>query len=686
MKRALFVCLFIWGIAGNAAMARETAVVDDAFLIDRVPAEALGYIRIPNPWGFFSAPKDSVLKTALAQDAHLKAVATLRSALGEKLLQYSRAPVKPLVELLLQRARSPVEAMLLVPPNAEMPLPNLFVTATTDIPSVADCNQFLAGMAQTHPHLMLLAEMSPDGFATLNIHGFPCMVHFTADAQRMSLMGGPTANQGIFQEILNGLTSVVHHELQTLEAGIDASHQGLFIWVNSRRVLPVIRPFLAPDQVMLFEKWGLFDMRAVVLGWGVQNGKGCLKLLVDAPKSGYREYLPEIQNTVSLTASGEPVFVIALSLPALEVVQAMRRIAQQENNPQLTEGLDQADAVLSQKLNLSLETILGAIGPEFVGFMDAVGSYAAVKIRDPSKWRQVLTTLSDQPDLHLETVDINGRRYYHLATPLGLMDTAGLSETVAQEKVVQSVLGSMRFHWYWMEDEGYLVFAQVPQALIDRQQFMQRVPIALWMTEHQHQDLRRSIFNFSVDVPGKPQRIYYLYLQMLTLLSDLADRPLDIFSLPTAADADLPPSGTYGVQLDLSDPYVALTFTFENNPLEFLLENNMTVASLGVLTAIAVPNFVSYRNRAVCALVEAEAHSAVTSLSLYFMKNEGAALPTLAALSDQTGYTPHPDLRVALEGTREAVVVRVAHRSKTCDRGSYYLITMPESGDNGWHP
>ncbi|MEN8216017.1 MAG: hypothetical protein ABFS56_06510 [Pseudomonadota bacterium] len=40
---------------------------------------------------------------------------------------------------------------------------------------------------------------------------------------------------------------------------------------------------------------------------------------------------------------------------------------------------------------------------------------------------------------------------------------------------------------------------------------------------------------------------------------------MDLFTLPSALEVNLPKTGTYGMQLDMSESLLSLEFTFENH-------------------------------------------------------------------------------------------------------------------------
>ena len=75
-----------------------------------------------------------------------------------------------------------------------------------------------------------------------------------------------------------------------------------------------------------------------------------------------------------------------------------------------------------------------------------------------------------------------------------------------------------------------------------------------------------------------------------------------------------------------------LTRIRKNNQKGFtLIELMIVIAIIGILAAIAVPNFISYRNKAFCSAAESDAHALTAGLADYF------AIPGNQTFTDQSG-------------------------------------------------
>jgi prepilin-type N-terminal cleavage/methylation domain-containing protein len=70
-----------------------------------------------------------------------------------------------------------------------------------------------------------------------------------------------------------------------------------------------------------------------------------------------------------------------------------------------------------------------------------------------------------------------------------------------------------------------------------------------------------------------------------------------------------------------------------------LIELMIVIAIIGILAAIAIPNFIAYRNKSFCSRAESDANGISAALSDYFSIPNWVNTPAIAQLNNGVGYT-----------------------------------------------
>ena len=139
-------------------------------------------------------------------------------------------------------------------------------------------------------------------------------------------------------------------------------------------------------------------------------------------------------------------------------------------------------------------------------------------------------------------------------------------------------------------------------------------------------------------------------LQGLQILSDLSSADIDLFTLPSAGELELPPDGALGWRLELGAERIAVQMSYDGTPLDLLGSQGgfAAVAALGIVAAVAIPAYQDYT-------VRARVQTAYSSV-----------LEALERQHRTTGTLPGSGAQLELNPTADAIIAEL-HIARTGD-------------------
>ena len=125
-----------------------------------------------------------------------------------------------------------------------------------------------------------------------------------------------------------------------------------------------------------------------------------------------------------------------------------------------------------------------------------------------------------------------------------------------------------------------------------------------------------------------------------------------------------------------------------------LIELMIVIAIIGILAAIAIPNFIAYRDKAYCSQAEADAHNVLAALASYFSEAENTSVANIDRLISQEELVfNNNNLGTVTElgigsGKFEIKIQDGSNRCPRADHGSgsekYYFTYMGTTATAEW--
>jgi len=607
---------------------------DKASLIHRLNENIIFYGRVPSIWGSIFTPKGNSLSKALLQQPNQDTLERIQSALKEKIKQFP-VKVQGLLNTFFYNLRAPLEVAVRLPQGSAITSSQLIFETKFNFENVEQLNALFEQISVQNPQLKLMQHANSSQPGMLFLGPMKMYFQFNPKNQRFTALTGMAVLVSEFENVLKW-PETSDLPVQKMQQRLESSELGLFQWINVEKIIPFFKHSIPPAQLSILQTLGILDTQTIALGAGVSHGRGKLTLLASGKNGLIWTPLFDSTPIKNVSVAGKPQMAVGIKIPDSKTINGLvKEIAALQANPNKRTSIPdewiKAKLNIKQKFHFSIDQFLDAISGHSINISDNAGEYQIFFPNHSEKLESFLQSLTKNNLAKIDQLKLQGES----------INQFSFHFNIPQKNGKNNFLNKLNRRFYYVKNQGVYFISSVPQILVDLKSFSSKVSLKNWMME-QNIQTQHDFLWLATHSQYTPRKNYYLYLNLLQSIGDLLDINIDIAKFPSANQLKLPKEGKLGLELMMGTGELGFSFDYESHMGEYFMNSNsmMSVAIIGIVTAIAIPAYHDYSTRAKISRIILRSNPAKREVENYYRSN-GSFPPTISKSSAYISNEPN---------------------------------------------
>lgn len=572
-----------------------------AWVREKLPADTFAYVRIPTIWQLLFEAKADGLHPAQKLKAHQSIISSIKKGLvdsyANKLPKEAQFPF----ELLLKNMSSPLEIAVLNASDGSM-VPNVLIGTTLENTTKAQISELLELIEKQSNKQFRVTKAFDDGnFTTLFVAMAPVFMSFDEKTGRLLMLSGLSSSQKQLQTLM----ARTHHaeelnDIFAFEDSVDVSGNNLETWINIDTIYQKNKAMIPASEQPMVEKLGLDKMRFLWAGTASSAGKSELIFKLAMPEVGARQFIAGVNSEFDVQTAGNPRRAWQITRPTVEQVKKAYKFAlsfaSESEAKKIRNKTNEVLGLFSNYFGVDIAQMLNIYGQKIVVVTDDSGTWFASKIKDMKAHNELIEKFKTTFKLTLESKTLAGVSIDVMEASTNEMTQKLIKDLGLDNPSFKNPFMDMKQRSYFQIKGDKYIQAFIPQVLADRDNSKNKQSLSAWLTNQQGQNWNSSLLAYTTEVQDAPRSIYYFYLKLLEIAGNLTHSEVDLFTMPTAQQLDLPEKGQFSFALDADDNGFSVKFSYEYSVFENMsyVDGYIALIYVGVVVAYAVPAYRDY--------------------------------------------------------------------------------------------